>query len=431
MTARFAAIALAALPLIGSCTTVAATPPDSWDAAARDYVVLQLAVGEKESGYIDAYYGPAELQAEGKAIAASADLSALQRRVGALSARVASLSATDSPELARRGRFLQAQLTAARTRLRMRQGEKLPFDEEALGLFAVRPQLKPLAAYDPVLEKIDALVPGTGELADRVDAFQERFTIDRAKLEPVIRAAIGECRTRTLRHIPLPAGEQFDLGFVTGKSWSGYNYYKGNYVSRIEINTDLPSRINRALDLGCHEGYPGHHALNALLEQRLVRGRNWLEFSVYPLYSPQSLIAEGSANYGVDLAFPDKQAFEAATLYPLAGISITDASRYRQLLATMKDLSGVRMTIAREFLDGRIDEPEAIRLTRKYQLVSEARAKQLVTFTKEYRTYVINYGLGEDMVRTDVEKYPAPLARWKRFEQIISQPTLPSDLRYP
>jgi hypothetical protein len=89
------------------------------------------------------------------------------------------------------------------------------------------------------------------------------------------------------------------------------------------------------------------------------------------------------------------------------------------------------MTIAREFLDGRIDEPEAIRLTRKYQLVSEARAKQLVTFTKEYRTYVINYGLGEDMVRTDVEKYPAPLARWKRFEQIISQPTLPSDLRYP
>ena len=433
MIIRHSALALAVLPAVASCAMTAAAPSDSLDAAARDYVVLQLAIGEEESGYIDAYYGPPELQAEGKVMAAAADLPALQSSVDALSGRVAGLSATNNAEVARRGRFLQAQLTAARTRLRMLQGEKLSFDEEALGLFAVRPQLKPLAAYDPVLADIEKLVPGTGELADRVDAFQERFTIDRAKLEPVMRAAIAECRIRTLRHIPMPAGEQFDLGFVTGKSWSGYNYYKGSFVSRIEINTDLPSRINRALDLGCHEGYPGHHALNALLEQRLVRGRNWLEFSVYPLYSPQSLIAEGSANYGIDLAFPgpEKQAFETATLYPLAGISTAEAARYRQLLEAMKDLSGVRMTIAREFLEGRITEPEAVRLTRKYQLVSDARAKQLVAFTKEYRTYVINYGLGEEMVRADIEKYQAPLARWKRFEQIISQPTLPSDLRYP
>ena len=50
-------------------------------------------------------------------------------------------------------------------------------------------------------------------------------------------------------------------------------------------------------------------------------------------------------------------------------------------------------------------------------------------FTKQYRSYVLNYGLGQDMVRQDVESYPAPVARWNRFEQIISQPTLPSDLK--
>ena len=33
---------------------------------ARDYVKLQLAIGEKEEGYIDAYYGPPEWQAEAK-----------------------------------------------------------------------------------------------------------------------------------------------------------------------------------------------------------------------------------------------------------------------------------------------------------------------------------------------------------------------------
>jgi hypothetical protein len=41
----------------------------------------------------------------------------------------------------------------------------------------------------------------------------------------------------------------------------------------IQINTDLPVYIDRAVDLGCHEAYPGHHVYNVLLERDLVRGR--------------------------------------------------------------------------------------------------------------------------------------------------------------
>ena len=421
-------LALLLLPLLAACASLA--PSDSLDAAARDYVILQLAIGEKEDGYIDAYYGPEDLKAAGQTIAQAESLPQLVARVGALQGRVSALGASLPPESARRARFLDAQLTAAATRLRMLQGEKLPFEEEALGLFGVRPELKPLAAYDPLLAKIEALVPGDGPLWKRVEDFAERFTVPTDRLKPVFDAAIAECRARTVRFIPVPAGERFDMAFVTGKSWSGYNYYLGNYASRIEINTDLPIRMPRAVDLGCHEGYPGHHLLNALLEQRLVRGRGWVEFSVYPLYSPQSLIAEGTANYGIDLAFPgaEKLAYETRALYPLAGLPTADAQRYGALQEATKALAGARMTIAREFLEGRVSEAEAVALAQKYQLVSEARAKQSIAFTKEYRSYVINYGLGEQMVAADVERLAAPAARWKRFEQIVSQPTLPSDL---
>ena len=427
MIARALVIA-SALAFAGAAQASAA-PRDALSAAARDYVVLQLAIGQKEDGYIDAYYGPPALDAEGKALAKAAGLPALQRRAETLRGRVARLGT--SPQSRRRARFLQAQLTAAITRLRMLQGEKLSFDDEAEGLFAVRPQLKPLSAYDPVLASIETLVPGPGALADRVDVFQNRFTIPAAKLVPVFEAAIAECRARTLRHFAMPPGERFELKLVTGKSWSGYNYYLGNYKSRIEMNTDLPVRIDRAVDLGCHEGYPGHHALNSLLEQRLTRGRGWTEFSVYPLYSPQSLIAEGTANYGIELAFPgrDKVTFEAARLYPLAGLPTADAERFEQLRVALKALSGAGMTIAREFLDGRISEAQSIVLRRKYSLVSEARAKQQTAFAKEYRTYVINYGLGEDLVAGDVGRFRSPAARWRRFEELISGPTLPSDLR--
>jgi hypothetical protein len=418
-------------PMVIASAAAAPPPRNSVDAVARDYVRLQLAIGEKEDGYIDAYYGPDELRNEGKALARHSSLTQLERRARALRDRVETLGKTAGTGSARRTRFLAAQLTAAITRLRMLEGEKLSFDDEAEGLFGVRPRLKPLSAYDPVLAKIDKLVPGKGPLADRVDAYQDRFIVPKDRLRAVMQAAIAECKARTARHIKLPPGERFDLALVTGKTWGGYNYYQGHYVSRIEVNTDLPIRISRAVDLGCHEGYPGHHVLNSLLEEKLTRGRGWIEFSVYPLFSPQSLIAEGSANYGADLAFPglQKAAFEASRLYPLAGLPPAEARRYDALRTAMKDLSGAGMTIERDFLDGRISEQRAVELLRKYGVTSAERAKKSISFAKQYRTYVINYGIGQDMVAADVERFRSPAARWRRFEQLISEPTLPSDLK--
>jgi hypothetical protein len=423
---------LLALLLLAGCVS-AGPAGDRLDSIARDYVKLQLAIGEKEEGYVDAYYGPPEWQAEARTRAAA--LPDLAARAAVLVVRLRSLADARLEPIERRRRdFLLAQLNAASTRLRMMRGEKLAFADEAEGLFGVRPELRPLASYDPLLARIERLLPGSGALADRVDAFAERFSIPPGRLEPVMRAAIAECRRRTLEHIALPASERFTLEFVTGKSWGGYNWYKGGANSLIQINTDLPVRIGRAVDLGCHEGYPGHHVYNALLEEKLAKGRGWVEFTLYPLYSPQSFIAEGSANYGIELAFPgDEQlAFETRTLYPLAGLPASDADRYLALQHAMRDLAGARFTIAADYLDGRIDRARAVELTRKYQLTSAARAEKSVAFLDQYRSYVINYGLGLDYVRTYVESFgEAPERRWAAMESLLSGPTLPSDLVVP
>ena len=55
-----------------------------------------------------------------------------------------------------------------------------------------------------------------------------------------------------------------------------------------------------------------------LLEKHLVRDRGWIEFTVYPLFSPQSLIAEGTANYGIEVAFSpaDRLRFETRRAVP-------------------------------------------------------------------------------------------------------------------
>src|SRR5207302_7941763 len=153
-----------------------------------------------------------------------------------------------------------------------------------------------------------------------------RFVIPSDRLSAVFDRAIAEGRRRTLQHVQLPAEERFTVEYVKNKPWSGYNWYQGGYRSLIQVNTDLPIYIDRAIDLACHEGYPGHHVYNALLEEHLVRDRGWVEISVYALFSPQSLIAEGTANYGIEVAFPsgergdERLAFERDVLFPLAGL---------------------------------------------------------------------------------------------------------------
>lgn len=397
------------------------------DDAAKRYVSLVLEYGQAEDGYVDAYYGPPKLAEAAKAHPRG--VAQIQRDTAALLREVASVP-RDGDDV-ERAKFLVAQLKALSARTAMKLGAHYSFAEEAEALFGVRPALRPLASYDPILAKIERIVLGPGPLAARVAAFRKRYEVAPAKLPAVMSAAIAECKARTTAHIALPPGENFELSFVTGKPWGGYNYYQGGYKSLIQVNTDLPVGIGRAVDLGCHEGYPGHHVYNALLERNLTRGRGWIEFSVYPLYSPQSLIAEGSANYGIDLAFPgDEQLrFEQRVLYPLAGLDPATAPALAALGKATRALSGATYTIADQYLAGRITRNDAKTLVERYELVDAARAEKRLSFIDTYRSYIINYGLGRDMVEAYVERAGGPPSRWRRMATMLSEPTLPEDLR--
>jgi hypothetical protein len=386
-----------------------AEAPARLDAIAEAYVKLILGLGEIEPGYVDAYYGPADWAAAAKD---------QPRSRGQLAEDAAALSlqleqtpvAALSPEEAQRLAYLKAHVAAARARLRMLAGEKLSFADEAEALFGVRPELRPLSDYDAVLARIEALVPGEGPLIDRVTAFRQAFVIPKDRIEPVM------------------ANERFTLALVNDKPWSGYNYFQGHAASKIEINTDFPIYTERAIDLGCHEGYPGHHVYNALLEQTFVREKGWVEMSVYPLFSPMSFVAEGSANYGIDLAFPGEEgaAFERDVLMPLAGLAPADVEKKAELLALTRDLARSEYTIADDYLAGRVGREETIARLSKYTLIAPDKAAQRLRFIDTYRSYVINYGLGRDTVQAWVEGQGPD--HWRSMERLLSSQILPVDL---
>jgi hypothetical protein len=420
-----AAVAALAMALM-SCVT---KPAPDLNRLAESYVRLSLEIGAHEDGYVDAYYGPAEWRTQ--AMAHPRSTAELKRAADALHAQIEAIeSASAETAVKRRAHTLAAYVASARFRLDMIDGARAPFVQEAQLLFALTPEIKPLTAYDPVLARIDALVPGHGELSGRVAAFRARYVIPPDKLQAVVQAAIDECRRRTLQHIALQRNERFTLLLVTGHSWGAYNYYHGDNQSQIQVDTDLPSNIDDALQLGCHEGYPGHH-VQGVYAERLYRRYRYVEYSIAPLFSPQGPINEGGGNYGVELAFPgaEKLAFEQSRLYPLAGLDPATAPAAEALAAAMNDLAGARLTIAQQYLDGRIDREAAVALLQHYLLQGRERAEKYARFIDQYRSYVINYVSGLDLIRGYANRAgPDNDAHWRAYLSILSQPTLPADL---
>ncbi len=405
------------------------------NSAAERYVRLVLAVGQHDTDYVDAFYGPAQWKKEAES--AKKPLDAVASEAAALGSQ---LQATPDPSdemLRLRRSFLIRQLQSLEARVEMLRGKRLSFDEESRLLYDAVAPVNTEEHFHGVREELDRALPGAGggaSLVERYETWRKDFTIPKEKVDGVFRAAIGECRNRTLRHISLPPEESFTVEYVTGKSWSGYNWYQGRYKSLIQVNTDLPITIDRAIDLACHEGYPGHHVYNSLLEKSLVRDRGWIEFSVYPLFSPQSLIAEGSANFGIEMAFPDRGrvGYERAALFPLAGLDPSRAEENGRVREIVNRLAYAGNEAARRYLNGEIDRTAAARWLSEYELYPRDRAEQRVRFFDQYRSYVINYNLGKDLVRRWIESRGGtpenPGKRWEEFEKLLSSPRLPSEL---
>ena len=89
-----------------------------------------------------------------------------------------------------------------------------------------------------------------------------------------------------------------------------------------------------------------------------MRDRGWVEFTVYPLFSPQSLIAEGTANYGIEVAFPgdERLAFERDVLFPAGRArSVAGGGVRARPRRSSTRLAYAGNEAARTYLNGEID----------------------------------------------------------------------------
>jgi hypothetical protein len=395
----------------------------STDAITPAHVRLALAIGQHIPDYIDAYYGPPEWQRQ-----AEADGPRPVTELAREAADLAMAIADDTEMDPQRRDFLAREARAMQTSLRILQGERFTLTEETEALYDITPEWVDEAVFEEAHRALNELLPPGDSLVERRMIRKETIKVPIEPDMPLLHEIVAELCHRTRARFPLPPDESFEIQLVSDKPWSAYNWYLGDFRSRIDINTDLPIGITRLAGMLAHEGYPGHHTELAIKESRLVREKGWIEHTVAVLNSPSCVIAEGIATRALSTLVPDDElvAWYADELFPRAGLGHLDAQRERAIDNASRKLSGVPGNAAFLMYDQNADESEIVAYIQRYGLNSEEEAGKAVGFLKYARSYVFTYHYGGEMLDA---LFAAQGDRDHWFTRLLTESVTPSQIR--
>ena len=415
------------VPAVGGTRTVPAPDP-----IAIDYLLLALRLDQHVPGLIDAYFGPASLKAQVD-MESRRSPAALRDDAGALRDRVM----RDVPEPDRR-MWLTAQLVALETQAAALAGDGPPYEEHIARAFDFAPRRVPEAALDAAARTIDDLLPGEGEIAARIEAWDESLEIPVERRPAVMDRLLERFRVRAADLFGLPAGEQLRVSWVRNQPWSAYNWYDGGLQSRVDVNTDLPTHLPTFAHTVAHEAYPGHHLEHAWKEADLVeRGR--VECSAMLINTPECFISEGLADVGFDFVSPpaDRAAlldevFELAEV-PLAEDPARRGEAAEIAAALMQPRHTLRTSRVNAALmlhaDGVARDEVLDYLMRAGRYPPNVAEKRLEFLEHPlWRTYIFVYSEGEALLRQWLAAVP-DMDRPGRFARLLHEQLTPGAIR--
>lgn len=396
---------------------------EALESVGATFVRLGLSMGRHFPGYVDSYYGPEEIahavEAEGRVSLAELD---------ALAHRLATDAAADPSLPPPRREYLQGEIAAMQTTLRILQGETLDIVDEVRRLYGIAPVWTDETEFTETHRALAAILPGSDPLSERVPAFRERLRITAQTAAPIIGRLGAEFRERSRARFDLPPEEDCTFSFVRDQPWTAYNWYDGASKSRIEFDEDHPIYLHQLPEIVAHEAYPGHHTEHVVKEVRLYRGQGRLEHAVILNNMPSSLISEGIAENALSVI---TEADELIACYgdvlDAAGLPREEAARVHEFVLATRPLARVADNqLLLLHGEGASDE-EVVAYGVRYALSTEGNQRRLLRFHKDplWRSYGFNYSLGRDIVEAYLS---ASSDRLGAFARLLQEPMTPGQL---
>ncbi len=379
---------------------------------AEHYILLGLRLGRHVDGLVDAYYGPDELKEE----VAAEPLA----EPGALVA--------DADALLRglEDGWLRDQAQGLRTYAGVLAGEELSYSDEVEGCYGLRPRRVGTDVYEAVHERLEDLLPGSGDLAKRYELWRKPKIVPAEKVVPALRNVVEVLHARVADLVELPEGEGIVVEEVRDEPWWAFNYYLGGLRSRVLVNLDVPDICDDLVELAAHEVYPGHHTEHSLKEQLFIRERGEVEESIQLVPTPAALLQEGVAETGPTIVLDDDVLAHIAELLRRHGLEY-DFEAERRMREVRRPLRRLGLDAALMIHEDGASIDEARAYVERWGLVTPEQAAQSVRFVTDptWRAYVINYSAGGELCRAWVEGNPA------RFARLLTEHLRVSDLLSP
>ena len=400
-------------------------------ALIREYLLLGLRFDRIESGYVDAFTGDPALRQTVLAEPAP-DPAALVRQAERLLAALPSIPHSNGFDQARAD-YIGAHLRALACAGRKFAGDDIGFVDEVHDYFDVHIAKGEVDTYRQAHARLDDVLGDlalSGPLAERMEAYRTAEEIPQNRLAECIEAFSSALRDRVRAEYPLPDTETVEYQVVTDQPWSGFNYYLGDYRSTVAVNADVKQLMSNLPRLVAHESYPGHHTEHCRKEAGLVNGKGHAEQTIFLVNTPQCLMAEGLADLALYAAIGPGWGHWASEIYADLGLRF-DGERAEAVSEASAALAGVRQDAALMLHDEHRDADEVAAFLRRWLLVNDTRARQMLRFLSSplWRAYTSTYVEGYRLLRRWLGDRPAGVSLAERFGRLLDEPLIPSALR--
>jgi len=391
----------------------------------QEYLLLGLRINKHVDGFVDSYYGPKELSS----LVQQEEKKSPQSLLESVNTLIKALPDQGFEE--ERHHFLDKIVSAMKTTIELLAGERIDYLDKVYRLFDIKPTMINEEHFTETIEQLDELYEGKGSLLERIEAGRLKKVIPTENIEKFMLEALSLTRVKTLelyREL-LPASESVEVKIVANEPWGAYNWYLGNYKSRIDVNIDLPGEWDAILRTASHEGYPGHHTEHCIKEHLLYRGENRFEHGILLILTPEAVISEGIATTGLNVIFPDEQhrmEIEIENFCPNpADTNLEVLMKQGKCLMELFKITGNLAIRAHEdrWTDDEIYDYYSRQLGVPY---TKERMDQWMKFIRNplWAPYIFTYTYGEALIKRKFGEKPSA----QDFFQLLTRPILPSDL---
>ena len=394
-----------------------------------EFLLLALRIDKHLKGYIDFYFGPKKLRqiVDNESITSPKklflDSKTLLKQLGS--------QGYDKE----RERYLEKMLIAMRTSIELLIGIEISIKDQFLRLYDVA--LKPVneSEFEKLKGEFNKAYGGFEDLGARMNSLRVNRKVPETKAYELFKKAleIVKKRTEALFHDFLPRKERILIELVKNNTtndkikWNYYNWYLGNFTSRIEMNPGYGIYWTSLLSSAAHEGYPGHHTQFTMNEKKLYRELNQFEHSILLFHSPKLIISEGIADLALSVLFSNREAVEISLQEFCPDSSKEDSL---EVLIAQNSVRGkislFWYNFAYRALIDKYSDKELIQYGSHFEIFSENDIKnQIKRFSNPvYSKNAFTYNLGRKIIKQKYGEIPSV----KDFQNLLVNPILPSDL---